>query len=163
MPLRQQRAKLFSLYLFLPFHYNNQVVMLLPNSFLSITTNLIPFNARSAVTIRWRSLHGIIHNMNIPLSCHNKKSSLYIVCASWIFLLRPRFNLFKMKRSTLKFLYTAQIQFFWKPKKYLFPCYSFFTFVIVTISTGSWFPFTITGGSHFKSFSFLALPHKNVW
>ena len=106
-------AKLFSLYLFLPFHYNNQVVMLLPNSFLSITTNLIPFNARSAVTIRWRSLHGIIHNMNISLSCHNKKSSLYIVCASWIFLLRSRFNLFQMKRSTLKFLYTAQIQFFW--------------------------------------------------
>lgn len=86
--------------------------MLLPNSFLGITTNLIPFNAKSAVNIRWRSLHGIIQNTNIPLAYHNKKSNLYIVCASWIFLLRPQFNLFQMKRSTLKFLYTAQIQFF---------------------------------------------------
>ena len=85
--------------------------MLLPNSFLGITTNLIPFNARSAVNIRWRSLHGIIHHMNIPLAYHNKKIQP-VHCASRIFLLRPRFDLFQMKRSTLKLPYTAQIQFF---------------------------------------------------
>lgn len=101
MPLRQRRAKLFSLYLFLPFHYNNQVVMLLFNSFLSITTNLIPFNARSAVTIRWRSLHGIIQNTNIPLAYHNKKIQL-------VHCLRK-----------LDFFITATIQFISNEKKYL--------------------------------------------